>query len=555
MLRIEICLSAVAILWAFAFPHFGSRWFGRIESSLSRFAQRRALSVVALGILAVVIRLAVLPILPVPSPEVHDEFSYLLMSDTFAHGRLTNPPHAMWIYFDTFHVNQHPTYASIYPPAQGAMLALGQLLGHPWIGVLLSVSIMCGAVLWALQGWLPPQWAFFGGVLALLRLAISSYWINSYWGGALAAIGGALVIGALPRILHFHRARDAVILGLGTAILANSRPFEGFIFCLPVVAVLALWLFRRRSPSWRDTLPRVVLPFCTVMLLCGLFMGYYNWRLTGNPALFPYVLNVPSRFAVPLLAWQKTLPPFHFLNPQFDAYYNVWWPSIAWLMGRPDSLGHVALATGVNLWMFGRFFVWPDLFLPALALPWLLRDRRVRLLVVQIALCFAGFLLVAWFQPHYAAPLTATTLILIVQGFRHIRLWRFHARPIGVGLVRAAALVALLLAPFHRYFVQLFPAVDLRARIAAQIESNPGTDLVIVRYAPNHNSREEWVYNRADIDRAKIVWAREIPGVNMQPLLDYFRGRNVWLVEPDENPPKLSRMAIQKVGMDQNASN
>jgi len=121
--------------------------------------------------------------------------------------------------------------------------------------------------------------------------------------------------------------------------------------------------------------------------------------------------------------------------------------------------------------------------------------------------------------------------------------------------VRAAALVALLLAPFHRYYVQLFPAVDLRARIAAQIESNPGTDLVIVRYAPNHNSREEWVYNRADIDRAKIVWAREIPGVNMQPLLDYFRGRNVWLVEPDENPPKLSRMAIQKVGMDQNASN
>ncbi|SRR6266478_7801332 len=555
MLRNEICLGIAAIVWVFAFPHFGSRWFGRIESCLSRFAQRRALSVMAVGVLAVVARLAVLPILPVPNPEVHDEFSYLLAADTFVHGRLANPPHPMWSYFDTFHVNQRPTYASMYPPAQGAMLAFGQLLGHPWIGVLLSVSIMSAAVLWALQGWLPPRWALFGGVLALLRIAISSYWVNSYWGGAVAAIGGALIIGALPRILHFYRTRDAVILGLGAAILANSRPFEGFIFCLPVMAVLVLWLFRRRSPSWRETLSRVVLPFSAVMLLCGLFMGYYNWRLTGNPALSPYVLNVQSRFAVPLLVWQKTLPPFHYLNPQFENYYNVWVPSSAWLMGRPNSLAQVALITGLNVWTLGHFFVWPDLLLPALALPWLLRGRRVRLLVVQIVVCFAAFLLVAWFQPHYGAPLTATTFILIAQGFRHIRLWRFHARPIGASLVRAAALVALLLAPFHRYHVQPFPAVDLRARIAAQIESNPGNDLVIVRYSPNHNPHEEWVYNRADIDCAKIVWAREIPGVSMQPLLNYFRGRNIWLVEPDENPPKVSRMAIQKVGVDQHAPN
>jgi hypothetical protein len=72
----------------------------------------------------------------------------------------------------------------------------------------------------------------------------------------------------------------------------------------------------------------------------------------------------------------------------------------------------------------------------------------------------------------------------------------------------------------------------------------PGPQLVVVRYSQvHHDVGYEWVYNAADIDHSKVVWIREVPGQDLQPLFDYFKDRKVWLIQPDVYPAELERYA------------
>jgi hypothetical protein len=550
-------VEAVLVLFAVRFsrtnPTLGRRWFIAAERWLARLAARRGLSVVAIGALALIGRAALTPFLPVREPVVTDEFSYLLAADTFASGRLTNPPHPMWKHLESIHILQKPTYMSMYQPAQGLVQAAGiRLAGHPLAGVYLSAALMCAAICWMLQGWLPPRWALLGGLLVVLRLGLFSYWMNSYWGGAPAAIGGALVLGALPRMRKRLRLRYTLIMGLGTAILAASRPYEGGAMCLAVGAILLIRLLGKNRPPFASSVGRFFLPMLLMLSLTTAGMGYYFYRITGSPFHLPEaVQRIPYGMA-PIFLWQSAGPEPVYRHKALHDFYAVW--EVKEVLPEIRSIGGLiwnALKKLIGAWMF---FLGPALTVPLLFLPQIVqRDRRMRVLIIVAAVTLIAIELDAWFYAHYLAPIAGLLFAVVVQGLRHLRVWR---RRQGLLLARAipaicVAMIAIRLAaqPLGLQFPPAWPMTwyhtpegnVARARVLARLSAVEGGQLAIVRYRPDHNAvMNEWVYNRADIDGGKVVWAREMNAVENRELLQYFHDRRAWLVEADETPPRLS---------------
>ena len=552
---LETLLLAPAIALALIRPGLGSTWFGAAERALGGLARRRTLAVLTVAATALVARLALLPIMPVPEPDLHDEFSHLLAADTFASGRLTNPTPPVWEPFESFHVILRPTYMAMYPPAQGVVLAVGAWLGHPWIGVLLSVAAAAAAVCWMLQGWLPPGWALLGGMLAVLRFGISGYWINSYMGGAVAATGGALILGALPRLKRNARPWDAALMGLGLVILANSRAYEGLVLSLPVGLALFAQLATKRRPAPTTRILRVFLPIVVMLAFAGLAMGYYFWRGTGNPFRMPYEVNRATYATAPIFLWQAPRPEPSYHHPVMKDFYHGF--ERRTYEDEVDTVSGFILAKVALIVPFFAFYFGAALLFPLVMFPRTLIDARVRFLIAAGAIVLFGLAVEVFFLPHYAAPLTALNLALVVQALRHLRAWRWDGQPAGIFLVRVlpvvcvSALALRLMAPAlglpltetKIWWMRLAPSERglERARLLVNLEGTPGQHLVLVRYGPDHDPRSqiEWVYNSADLDHAKVIWAREMDRAKNAALVEHYRNRHIWLLEPDRHPVQI----------------
>ncbi len=308
LLLLEGGLTAISVAVAFLAPRLGDGWFRRIEIHFGQLARRKRLSVVSVGLAALALRLAILPLFPIPLPFIHDDFSHLLAADTFAHGRLTNPTPAMWTHFESFHVMMQPTYMSMYFPGEGLILAASKVvLGNPWFGILICSALMCAAICWMLQAWLPPTWALLGGILAVLRLGLFSYWINTYSGGGMiTGLGGALILGALPRLMKTARFRYGLVMSIGMVLLGLTRPYEGLLLCLPVVVALGHWALNGKNrPSAAVLFRRAAIPVLLIVTAVS-WLGYYDYRVNGKATTLPYTIDRATYAVCSLLCMAAT---------------------------------------------------------------------------------------------------------------------------------------------------------------------------------------------------------------------------------------------------------
>ena len=485
-----------------------------------------------------------------PVPALHDEFSYLLAADTYAAGRATNPTPAAGEFLETYHVLMWPSYQSKFPPGMGLVLAGGQVMtGRPIVGVWICLALATGGIYWMLRGWFASRWALFGSVILICNWPVTRLWGQTYFGGSAALLGGVLVYGSWIR----WQRRPTVWGGLGMAtgliIWAITRPYEGLVASL-VPLSLMMWAVvcgdAERRTCWRS---RAAVPLATILICGAVGLGWYHQQVTGSPWKWPYRLYEETytrraTIANTLLSWTNlgTRPR---TIPSLELHSSAAQMRIA--ETKPVLYG---IWKFVRQWWFHVGLIWTMSLVVAFVA--VLRGgrskRNARLkrgwAWLSVGMVGAAILLQrSAGLPHYAAPIQPLILLLIVEGTRRIWVTRIGRWDVGqdavIWLMATSVLFFVLPLVTGTNRPSVRPWSLERARLQRQLEQHDRPSLVIVNYGPGHSMHEEWVYNRADTDRAQVVWVRNLGEARQPELLRHFSGRDVWVVEPDRQPVEL----------------
>lgn len=324
------------------------------------------------------------------------------------------------------------------------------------------------------------------------------------------------------------------MMALGFFILANTRPYEGFILSLGVAIALLVWMLGKDSPPLRLSLSKVVFPILLILAPLAVWTGFYNRRVTGNAFRMAYDLNRETYAMGRYFIWQTAWPRKTYSNAKIEAQYER---ELEEFRENQTLHGFIRRAR-IKLYYFWQVYMVPPLPFLLIGLPCAARDRKLRVPWIIGVFFIIALAVETWGLPHYTAPATALLFLLSMQCMRHLRLFRWRKRAVGLAFVRAVCFVYIgtvvlrvALAVTHLHPESEWQHGDMqREAIVQQLDRMPGQHVVLVNYSPDFDLDREWVYNRADIDGSKIVWARDLGTEKNPELLNYYRGRQFWMV-------------------------
>ena len=485
-------------------------------------------------------RLPFLAVSGFPVPVFHDEFSYLLGADTFAHGRLANPTHPLAPFFESPHELMRPTYASKYPPGLAMFLALGQtVFGHPFYGILITNVLMLFTFSLMLFAWVEPQWAWVGSAVLLICVSPGMYWTDSYFGsGPLAAAGGALVLLGIAICRKSGEWYGGAIFAAGALLLFWTRPFEGGICTLVILILFARDLWRNRRTG--TTVAALALLIAGAAWTC-----WDNEAVTHHPLRLPYMEHDRQYNVTPVLWMLPLRQQPHYDQPRLAAQHGV-------KGAEEDSYdefhrGNYDVVHGFAL-AFRTLYMGHTILL-TLILPFAWADPLYRRMAVVVGALTVALTCETFHFAHYAAPGWAAAILMIAIWVSRVWSWRLSSFPAGKVLA-----FAVVLSPASRpllHYVEHIrkPAPDAqrwgiqRAELIDSLSKRDKRQLIIVRYPyPAWRVRDEWVYNSADIDAQRVIFAHDLGAVKDRELLAYYPDRDSWLLtfDPVSGQYKLS---------------
>jgi len=387
-------------------------------------------------------------------------------------------------------------------------------------------------------------------VLFALYLRPGMYWTNSYWGGSLAASGGALVLLSIGISRERQSPLSGALFASGILLLFWTRPFEGGVFTLTILIVFARQIWRARSLA-------ALLAATCVFVAGGVFTCCDNRAVTGSPFQLPHLLHDRQYATVPALWILPMRPEPTYAHPRLASQNGInGWEATQYIhhgsflralwTGFTDTL-----ATLERPLLLALAFT--------ILLPFAWRDRIFQKMTLVIVACLFVISLETFHFEHYAAPLWAPiALAIAVWAERVVSVERAYSLRTGK---KPLALILVLAALYEPVILQIviqtpqlwrngvwIPGADkpdsqylnnwsnYRSTLIKQLSSADRPQLVIVRYpSPDWNVGNEWVYNGADIDHQRVIFAHDLGAEEDKALLQYYHDRTALLLTFDRD--------------------